>query len=836
MMKKAVFITHSALKPVFYEKPWRRPGGRIYNSKALDLIPEDGLLTVMRAFSCKKQLKCATVRATALGIFDLTMNGQRIGTFTPEGNTVYDELKPGWTDYRCRVFEFSYDITRLIQEKNCFTAQVSKGWWSGRISNGFYGYKVPAFCGEIEIEYQDGTIDLFATDESWDVSICGPVMITDIWDGEYYDARIAHPSSAPEVHNWVKAVRSHDFEGVIQDHIGPPIRVQDHLARRPLSAVLHCGTEDDGSEFGKIHVLSKKIGLNCECTTIQQGESLTLDMGQNMVGRPKFTIRASEGTKITLYVAEMLNDSGESSRGNDGPRGSIYMKNYRSALARVCYVAAGRGEETYAPTFSFFGFRYLELTADGDFELISLTGEVINSIPRETGTIETSNTEVNRLISNVVWGMRGNYLSVPTDCPQRDERYGWSGDTQIFVGAGSYLADVQGFMRKWLQDARDSQVGFEGFCDVIPRVFAGNNSSNAAWGDAGLVVPYRLWLMYQDTDVLAEHYEAMEYYVDQLQIKNGMEGPGPVYGDWLNYEETDSKYLSLSWYAYDAELMTLFSIILGKTDRAAYYTELRNRIVALWHQRYVNESGDDLTINTQTAYLLALRFKLVEGSLRQQLIRKLEEKIVSNNYTLSTGFVGTGILNQTLAEVGLDHLAYSLLLQTADPSWLYSVRQGATTIWERWNSYTLERGFGDVSMNSFNHYAYGAVVEWMFASVAGICPDPAQPGFHHFILAPHPDTRRGAELPEDQEPITYVRACYESDAGTIRAAWEYIRETFHYHVEIPVGTSARVEFPLLNGRETVCINGLTLCAAELGGQIESGKMIFDLSAGEYTIS
>ena len=721
-------------------------------------------------------------------------------------------------------------------EKNCFTAQVSKGWWSGRISNGFYGYKVPAFCGEIEIEYEDGTTEIHATDETWDASICGPVMIADIWDGEYFDARIAHPSTAPEAHNWEKAIRSYDFEGVIQNHIGPTIRVQNHLNRRPLSAVLHCGTDEDGSEFGKIHVLSKKIGIGCEHTNVRKGQSLLLDMGQNMVGRPKFTIRASESTKITLYVAEMLNDSGDSTRGNDGPCGSIYIKNYRSALARVCYIASGSGEETYAPTFSFYGFRYLELTADGDFELISLTGEVMNSIPRETGFIETSNSQVNQLISNVIWGMRGNYLSVPTDCPQRDERYGWSGDTQIFVGAGSYLADVQGFMRKWLQDARDSQVGYEGFCDVIPRVFAGNNSSNAAWGDAGLVVPYRLWLMYNDIDLIAEHYGAMEYYMDQLQLNNGVEGPGPVYGDWLNYEETDPKYLSLSWYAYDAELMIFFSKLLGKADRVAHYTDLHNRIVTLWQKRYMHEAGDDLTIRTQTAYILALRFKLVDGSLREQLVHRLAQKIIDNNYTLSTGFVGTGVLNQTLAEVGLDHLAYSLLLQTADPSWLYSVQQGATTVWERWNSYTLATGFGDVTMNSFNHYAYGAVVEWMFASMAGICPDPEQPGFRHFILAPHPDTRRGAELPDGQEPITYVRARYDSACGTIYAAWEYIRSTFVYRIEIPAGTSARIEFPLSGGRETIQINNLTFSAADLNGRIEGSKMIFELSAGEYSIT
>lgn len=832
-MKKAVFITHPDLKSVVYEHPWHKQG-RVFNSKALDLPPENGLLTFLTFFDCVGKVKKATVRATALGMFDLTLNNQRVGVNTEDGK-VYDELKPGWTDYRCRVFAFTYDITDMIKEENCFVAQVSNGWWSGRISFGFYGFKVPAFCGEIEIEYEDGTVDLFASDETWDSAICGPVMTADIWDGEYYDARMPHPCDFPGAYKWSKAILDHDFEGEIVDPIGPPIRRRADLTRNPLSAVLHKGTDDDGSEFGKIHVLSKKVGSGCEATCLKAGESILLDMGQDMVGRPAITLRAKRGTLIRGYVAEMLNDSGESSRGNDGPKGGIYIKNYRSALARICYVAAGNDVESYAPTFAFYGFRYLELTADTDWELISAEGQVITSVGKETGSITTSNPEVNQLISNVLWGQRGNYLSIPTDCPQRDERLGWSGDTQIFVGAGSYQMDVRGFMRKWLQDARDSQVGYEGFCDVIPRVFGDSHSANSAWGDAGLVVPYRLWLMYHDVSLIAEHYEAMEYYMDHLQSRNGMEGPRPVYGDWLNYDVTDKAYISLSWYAYDAELMTLFSKVLKKDDRAAYYTDLRNRIIALWRERYVNEAGDDLTISTQTSYLLALRFKLVDGALYDKLVSRLEKKIIENNYTLSTGFVGTGILNQTLAELGLDHLAYSLLLQTADPSWLYSVRQGATTIWERWNSYTIAKGFGDVNMNSFNHYAYGAVLEWMYASMAGISPDPEKPGFEHFILSPRPDTRRGKELPEGQEPITYVKAHYDSIRGTIRAAWEFERGEFVYRVTIPAGTSARVEFPLINNRDTVTVNHLPLTAEDLGGKIKDGKLLFELGAGEYTL-
>ncbi|MBO7176540.1 MAG: family 78 glycoside hydrolase catalytic domain, partial [Clostridia bacterium] len=400
-MKKAVFITHPDLKPVVYEHPWHKQG-RVFNSKSLDLPPENGLLTLLTFFDCKKPVKCATVRATALGMFDLRLNNQRIGINTPDGK-VYDELKPGWTDYRCRVFQFTYDITDMLREENCFTAQVSNGWWSGRISFGFYGFKVPAFCGEIEVEYEDGTTDLIASDESWDAAVCGPVMTADIWDGEYYDARMPHPCDFPGAYKWAKAVIDNDFEGVIQDPVGPPIRVRQDLTRYPLSATLHCGVDEDGSDFGKIHVLSKRVGRGGEATQLKAGESILLDMGQDMVGRPAIVIRAERGTIIRGYVAEMLNDSGDRSRGNDGPKNGIYIENYRSALARIYYVAAGTGEEAYKPTFAFYGFRYLELTADSDWELISACGEVITSVPKEIGEITTSNPEVNKLISNVLW-------------------------------------------------------------------------------------------------------------------------------------------------------------------------------------------------------------------------------------------------------------------------------------------------------------------------------------------------------------------------------------------------------------------------------------------------
>lgn len=828
-MKKGVFITHPDCISREYSHPWKNMK---FNSYECGLEPGEGLLNLKRDFAPEpgRAVKHITVRATALGIFDMFVNGVRIGA-DEDGYPVSDEYKPGWTDYRSRVFEYEYDITELCGESNLFVAEVSPGWWSGRISFGFYGFRPCAFAGEIEIEYEDGEPEIIASGADWQATVCGPVLSADIWNGEYYDATIPEPSISPEAHTWQPAALYGDYTGQIVPRVGSAIRPRHDLTLRPQSAVVHCGTVDNGSTLGAINVLSKKTGADCERTHLEPGQALILDMGQNMVGRPVLFLEAGRGTAVHVYFAEMLNDSGEPSRGNDGAKGSMYIKNYRSALARLVYIASGNSTEVYFPTHSFFGFRYIELRADRPLDVLSVAGEVICSDFPETGGFSCDNPEVNRLYSNIVWGMRGNYFSVPTDCPQRDERLGWTGDTQVFCGAASYLADIRPFMHKWLGDARDSQQGFEGaYCDVIPRVFGGNNG-NAAWGDAGLIVPYRLWLMYGDEAIIAEHYDSMEYYMQYLE-RYGLEGPNTAYGDWLNYDVTDKRYIAVCFYAYDAALMEKFSVLLGRGDRAEYYRGLRDRILAHWNEKYFTDG--EFVFGTQTSYLLPLAFDMVSGELRETFVAKLRDAIIANDYTLSTGFVGTGILNQTLAKLGLDNLCYSLLLQTRDPSWLYSVRQGATTVWERWNSYTLERGFGDVGMNSFNHYAYGAVAEWMYAGMCGIQPDPDAPGFRHFILCPTPDSRPDSEIPAGQHRIGAAHAVYESVAGVIESGWDAVDGGFDYCFTVPEDTSARVEIPYGDGN-TLTVNGLEFTPEELGGCVRGAKAVFGLDAGEYTV-
>ena len=785
------------------------------------------------------------MRATALGVFDLFVNGARVGTNTPQGMR-YDELKPEWTDYNHRVFSYEYDLLPLCggREHNTLLAVVSRGWWAGQLAcNAYSPDGVCAFCGEIEVTGADGKRTLYASAPGWKTAIGGCIRTAGIWDGEYYDARVPDPSLFPEAYEWSEAVAYEGYPGVVMPFIGEPLRVHKSLTRTPVSAVLHEGVEQDGSEFGRIHVLNRAVGQGCEAMTLKAGQHLILDMGQNMVGRPRITVSgAASGTKITGIFAEMLNDSGERSRGNDGPAGSMYVENYRRALSRMTYIAAGRGTESYEPTHTYYGFRYLELSADADVEIRSVQGCVVFSDMRETGMIETDHPLVNQLISNIVWGMRGNYFSNPTDCPQRDERYGWTGDTQIFAGAGAYFYDTHRFMRKWLGDVRACQASHDGEVgDVIPTLpIVGRNA--AAWGDAAVVVPYHMWHMFRDETLLAEHYEAMESYMHSLE-QYGMDGPKPTYGDWLCYDVTDKTYIGVCYYAYDAYLMSGFSKVLSRCEtkyevRAAYYHHLREKIVASWRERYLLEDGK-LREDTQTGYLLALAFEMVDPEKEPELVegfrRRLREKIEQNDYCLSTGFVGTGILNRTLGENGMNDLAYSLLLQTKDPSWLYSVLQGATTIWERWNSYTVEKGFGPVGMNSFNHYAYGAVAEWMFAYMAGIRPDERTGGFEHFMLAPVPDTRTPEQLPDGQTPIRRVKAHYDTKTGRIESAWEYVCDTFRYAFSVPAGTSATVVFPLSGERQTLLVNGIEMDADALGAVCSADAWRFEVGAGKYVI-
>ncbi len=766
-------------------------------------------------------VRSARIDATALGVFDLYINGERV-----KNGDVYDELKPGWEDYKKHVLYYSYDIKGYLRDgENTLLAVIASGWYGGRISFGSYPDAELCFMAGLHIEDKNGKTDIY-TDESWLSYKGGRIRTADIWDGEYIDfnqpcfRRLS--GNDCERSGW-KNAETKVYEIDITPQVGPAIQVRD-FSVSPKTVTVYEGTKDNGTDFGEINVISASD--KAETFSLRKGQAAVIDFGQNMVGWPVFDVSGTKDTSVMVRFGEMLNDSGEKSRGNDNPKGSIYSINYRSAKAKLQCVLSDKPKMHVRPTFTFFGFRYIEVTASDDIEISNLIGLVVGSATKETGYIETSHKKVNKLISNILWGQRGNYLTVPTDCPQRDERLGWTGDTQIFCGTAAYNADVDGFFKKWLRDARDSQSPEGMYPDVIPTVrvvgFGG-----AAWADAGIVVPYVMMRMYDDRDLVAEHYGSMEKYMGWLASR-GMEGPNPTYGDWLAYEPTDNRYIALAYYAKDAAMMAEMSEAINKTDRAVHYRTLYQLIRSAFCERYCE--GGDLKpeYRTQTGYLLALMTNMLEGEHRTAAIKALEQKIKDNGYKLSTGFVGSGILNEILAENGLCNLAYSLLLQTANPSWLYSVDQGATTIWERWNSYTIATGFGDVGMNSFNHYAYGSVQEWMYRHVAGIEVDPGAYGFERVILRPTPDTRTPAEIPEGQEKITWVKSHYDSRHGRIESCWS-TENGFVYEAATPV--PAALHLPVLTDKKTFTVNGVEHGFDEF--EQKDGRVIITLAPGKY---
>ncbi len=803
-MDNQIWITHPAYTPLTPRMDWLT----FYNSHEIPLAPQGGILNVKRTFRLKGPVRKVTVVSSALGVYRLYINGKRVSS---------DELKPGWTDYCHRVLSYTYDITALLQEENTVLAEVSYGWWSGYISYGTTGYQSWAFAAELTVEYADGTAETIQTDESWSAMVGGPIRYADLWDGQYDEATLPHPAAAPEAYTWDPAVPFTGFSGVIEPNTAEPVRVRHTLTRVPVHAYIYDGTVDNGSDYGAVNVLYRADGAGCEHTVLKKGQSLVLDFRQEIVGWPAITVSGKTGAELEVFFAEMCNDSGLESRGNDGPEGSLYIKNYRAALARYVVKLAGQDREQHTPSLTFYGFRYIELRATDDIEIFHIEGQVLGSDLTETGSFTCNNSEVNQLYSNIVWGMRGNYLSVPTDCPQRNERLGWTGDTQIFSGAAAYIADVRAFLRNWLADCRLSQRGLNGaYADIVPRSAVLTAGGSAAWADAGIIVPFKLYRMYGDVSLIREHFDSMERYMQHLE-GNGLNGPAPTFGDWLNYDHTDNAYVSVCYYACDLAIMAFFSRLLEKPDRASHYEALREQVLSHWLTRYVKDGT--LTENTQTAYLLALAFDMVPPHLLEAFKARLRALIEANDYTLSTGFVGTGILCQTLDRFGMSDLCYRLLLQTRDPSWLYSVRQGATTIWERWNSYTLERGFGDVDMNSFNHYAYGAVAEWFYSGMCGICPDVQYPGFARFTLRPTPDVRG--------RRITQASATYRSVRGTIESSWKLTDGACEYDFVIPAGTCARVS--LLCGTQ-LTVNGQPVCAARDGD-----RLVFPLQAGTYHV-
>ena len=804
---------------------------------------EKGIPLFRKAFTTKGAVKSAKLYASGLGVFDLFMNGRRVGV---DGTEVYDELKPGWTDYRKEVNYMTYDVTPLMREgDNVLGAQVSNGWWAGPIAHGMYGTPALGFIAKLRIEYEDGSVEHVVTNTEWASSFCGPVMMGDIYNGETYDARRESNWTSPEydASGWNCTAVNTDFRGEITAFRGQTVRVREAFCLTPKAITVYEGAKPTGTTYGEINV-TRTLG-GTESLRLKAGETALFDLGQNMTGWVRFTVKGDAGTKLRVKFGEMLNDTGASDRLNDGPGGSLYTYNLRTAGATLYYTLRGAEEgETFHPSNTFFGFRYCEVTTTSDVEITSLEGQFVGSELEEHATFETSHPDVNQLYSNIRWSQRDNFLSIPTDCPQRDERLGWTGDIQVFGRTATYHADTRAFLRKWLNDLRQSQREDGAYPEIAPFPnFWGFGTGG--WADAGVIVPWTVYLMTGDQAVLGECYASMTRYMDWLSLQGDGQykynGAGTSTGDWLSYENTDARYVCVCHYANVAQLMSKIAGALSQSPADAYhadslkYAELYDNIRAEWQTRYLDGNGQP-AISTQTSYLMALKFGLLPETSVERAREILRGKIENNGYKLSTGFIGTSFLCQTLSEQGMDDLAYDLLLQRENPSWLYSVDQGATTVWERWDSYTKEGGFNkhEWNMNSFNHYSYGVVAEWMFRRVAGIESDEAQPGFKHFFLMPTPDDR--TYFPAGQERITSAKASHRSGYGLIRSEWERGDDgRIAYVATVPANTTATLYLPLADEDDEITEGGKPLEEAEgleFKG-IRDGKAVIELQSGTY---
>jgi alpha-L-rhamnosidase len=705
-------------------------------------------LYLRRRFNLERSPVRARLYASARGVYEPRLNGQRVGDH---------ELAPGWTEYHHRIQYQTYDVTDLLQAGgNVLGAVVADGWWSGYV--GFdprrpamhYG-TAPALLAQLVLDFADGSRRVVATDAGWSEGP-GEIQLADLLMGERVDARRREsgwdtPGARGSVGGGFRPV------AVLDTEPGPLVAEPDHPVRvtRDVAPVV--------------------------VRRVAAGRTI-VDFGQNLVGRVRLRVRgARPGRRIVLRHAETLTDDGR-----------LYVDNLRRAEAVDVYVAAGDGAETFEPRFTFHGFRYAEIANHpGDLAPDDVTARVIHSDTPWTGTFECSDPTVNRLQSNIAWGQRGNFVSVPTDCPQRDERLGWLADAQIFAPTASRNADVSAFFARWMRDVVDGQDADGAFRDVAPVVSLDREAA-PAWGDAAVVIPWHLWRTYGDRDVLRRCFEPMVAWVAHIRRHNPdlvwRRRTGNSYGDWLQVDaETPRDLLATAWFARSTQITADAAAVLGRDDAEAEHRRLHAAIREAFAAEFVRPDGT-VAGGTQTGYLLALAFGLLPERLVPAAVDHLVADLRSRGNRLTTGFVGVGLLCPVLTDHGRGDVAYALLHQDEYPSWGYSIRHGATTIWERWDGWTDHGGFQSAAMNSFNHYSLGSVGDWLFGRVAGIDQTADSVAYRELLLRPTPGGR-----------LDWARAEQETARGTVACGWSLAHDRVTVTVTVPPGSTAVLEIP-----------------------------------------
>jgi alpha-L-rhamnosidase len=748
-----------ALEPGFWKAKW------------IGVVKEEEdqpALMMRRSFqSGRKKIKSAFAYITSLGIYEAQINGQRVGQ---------EYFTPGWTAYNKRLQYQAYDVTNLLKNgENVVGVRIGNGWFRGYIGypgqKEVYGREL-ALLFQLKINYTDGSSDYILSDESWKSST-GEIRTNDFYNGEIINANLRQQG-------W--ATPGFDDNGWAQ------VKLMSSLPAQLVA------TENE-----PVRQRERMPALKFIITP--EGDKV-LDFGQNMVGWVRMKLRGNKGDTIKVSHAEVLDKFG-----------NFYTTNLRSAKQQNIYILSGEGEEWFEPVFTFQGFRYIKIEGlNYDPDPADFTGIALYSDMQKTGEFETSDPLINQLQKNIQWGQRGNFLDVPTDCPQRDERLGWTGDAQAFYRTATFNFGVRNFFAKWLKDLALEQSPEGSVSFVVPNVLGDGATGSTGWGDAATIIPWQQWLVYGDIRTLAQQYPSMQAWINYMKSKsnNHLWNTGFHFGDWLFYrpdDDTDGraaitdKYLiAQCFYANSIQLTLNAAEVLGKTEDVVMYRSLLDDVKKAFLQEYVTPNGR-LVSSSQTAYVLALQFDMLPGNLRQKAADRLAENVRSYGNHLTTGFLGTPYLCHVLSRFGYADLAYTLLLQKTFPSWLYPVTMGATTIWERWDGQKPDSTFQNPGMNSFNHYAYGAIGAWMYQYIAGINPDPQQPGYKHIVLRP-----------STAGEFTHAKASYQTPYGQLVSAWKKEGDRIIMEITIPANTEATVYF------KTATLANITEGGAALAGR------------------
>lgn len=757
------------------------------------LDPDDEASPLLRkTFELDGEIATARIYATAAGLYELYVNGERVGE---------DLMAPGWTSYAKRLQYQTYDVTHsLSQGVNAIGIALGNGWYKSELAkkNNHYGNR-RAVLLQLHVVFADGSERVVVTDPSWKAST-GGIRFSEIYHGETFDARLEPAewrTAGFDDSSWHAATAAEPGTGRLVAQENWPVRVTERLL--PVAQL-----------------------------RTPAGDTV-LDYGQNLVGRVRLRLNVPAGTTIRLKHAEILDRDG-----------NVYFGNLRAARQELVYTASGEAGETYAAAFTFFGFRYVQVEGypgqdEAGLPFEAFEAEVVHSDMPETGRFECSNELINRLNLNIRWGQRGNFLDVPTDCPQRDERLGWTGDAQVFVRTAAFLYQVGPFFAKWLRDLAADQHPDGGVPFVIPNVLQGHSS--AAWGDAAVICPWTIYQCYGDKRLLEEQFDSMKAWIEYMRAQGEDEylwNTGFHFGDWLGLDAKENSYIgatpkdfiATAYYAYSTRLVRDAAVVLGKASDVRYFGELYHRVCEAFRREFVTPGGR-LAAPTQTAHALALVFGLVEGEVKKRVARELNELVAKNDHHLTTGFVGTPYLCFALSDNGYHDTALKLLMQESYPSWLYSVKQGATTIWEHWDGVKPDGTFWSEHMNSYNHYAYGAIGDWLYRRVAGLDAGDGGTAYRDIRIAP---LFGGSELSD-------AAATLESPYGTIHSGWRRMDGEIALDVTLPAGTSATVRLPAPDV-DRVLVDGKPAAASEDAAVLHAGEGFVELriGSGRYVLT